>query len=96
MKGYLLLENGVTYNCTVSGEQKNVLGALTKSGAGVSIRCCTTGKDALISPKSSAYTLEVHDAEKLLSHMKSGIKGKIVVDALPLEYHLYDLKSDLN
>lgn len=96
MKGYLLLENGATYDCAVTAEYKNIIGSLTQTKAGVSIRCCTSGEDALISSESCDYQINVSDINNLICHTKSEIKGKIVVDSLPVEYHLYDLKNNLN
>lgn len=96
MNSYLLLENGVTFNCTVTSGSKNILGSLTQTEAGVSIRCCTTGEEVLISSESGNYQLDSKSINSLEYHTQSAIKAKIVTDTLPLEYHLYDLKSDFN
>lgn len=96
MKGYLLLENGLSYDCTVSSDQKNIVGALNKTGEGVSIRCQQTGKIALISSESSDFIIDSKDKKSLLNQLSKSVKGKIVVDSLPLEYHIYDLKSNFH
>ncbi|MBN2899768.1 MAG: hypothetical protein JXO44_13445 [Clostridia bacterium] len=95
MNSYLLLENGVTYDCTAA-ESKNILGLLTQTSEGVSIRCCATGEEILISSESGDYQINASSMHKLVNHTKSKLKAKIVTDTLPLEYHLYDLKSDFN
>lgn len=96
MNGYLLLENGITYDCAVTAEHKNILGLLTQTKAGVNIRCCTSGDEVLISSESSNYQIDASDINALAYHTKTQIKGKIVVDSLPVEYHLHDLKTNFN
>ena len=96
MKGYLLLENGIAYDCAVTAEQKNILGLLTQTEAGVNIRCSTTGEDTMISSTSNEYNIQLSDLDQLSYHTQTNIKGKIVIDNLPMEYHLHDLKSDFN
>ncbi len=96
MNSYLLLENGVTYDCTVTAESKNILGSLIQTEAGVKIRCATTGEVILISSDAGNYQLSPTCINKLAYHTKDEINAKIVTDTLPIEYHLYDLKSTFN
>jgi len=96
MNSYLLLENGVTYNCTVTTEPKNILGSLIQTEAGVTIRCATTGENISISSDAGTYQLSPSSMDELLYHIKNGIKAKLITDALPIEYHLYDLKSNFS
>ncbi|OPL09625.1 MAG: hypothetical protein AVO33_06335 [delta proteobacterium ML8_F1] len=84
MKGYLLLENGLMVKGTISGEYKNILGEVEVSALKSKV-IQFNGSTFEICDDSDCYPLTLGNATKILA--------KLVVDALPVEYHLYDLKT---
>ncbi|MCY6369327.1 hypothetical protein [Clostridium ganghwense] len=100
MKGYLLLQDGSLFNGKVIGEEKNILGEILLNDEGsITLQCETTGKQELIVNSSKHMkghvALSDVDFESLKLKMKKNktILGKIVTDSLPIEYHVYDLKT---
>ncbi|MEA3422438.1 MAG: hypothetical protein U9Q80_01315 [Bacillota bacterium] len=84
MKGYLLLENGTVLPGVITGEYKNTLGNITASD--------------LSSKKIKLNNLVIElcdDSDCIPLNLKTAASmlGKIVVDSLPIDYHLYDLKT---
>ncbi|MBN2259740.1 MAG: hypothetical protein JW702_04310 [Clostridiales bacterium] len=84
MKGYLLLENGIKFSGAVVGDHKNVIGFISSR--------------ELLEKKIQInnMTIELCDDNGCMPiNMKldSQMLAKIVVDSLPLDYHLYDLKT---
>lgn len=100
MKGYLLLEDGSLFESKLLNETKNILGniVLNKEGT-ISLKCNITGKCGLIVNDSNNNQGNVSlcdiDFQSLKSRIENNkvINGKIVTDSLPLEYHMYDLKT---
>ena len=84
MKGYLLLENGTVLPGIITGEYKNALGKITPSD--------------LNSKKIKLNNLVIElcdesDCIPLGLKTVASMFAKIVVDSLPIEFHLYDLKT---
>lgn len=100
MKGYLLLEDGSLFHGKVMSQVKNILGSVILNNNGtVSLTCSTTGNQSLV-VKGSEQTkgdviLSDIDFQSLKSRIGkiSNLQGKIVTDSLPIEYHVYDLKT---
>jgi hypothetical protein len=88
MKSYLVLENGSMLNLTTCHFNHNVLGVVTVDNHTLNLQDPATGK---------AYQSELGTAEekRLASMLMTGhpMLGKVVTDELPLDYHLYDLKT---
>ena len=80
-KGYLVLENG----CVLSGHTNsisNVLGIAKFNGsAGVSL----TGNE-------NFYFKPDYEPK----NFPQNVMGKIVIDDMPLEYHIYDVKTQIS
>ena len=88
MKNYLLLEDG-TYFMADGGQSKsNVFGELVMTNHQIGIKCKTTG--AILKTQLSETETQIIE-QKLASH--SGFLGKFIVDELPMDYHIYDLKT---
>jgi len=88
MKKYLILENGSQFAMDTCQSDCNIMGVVSVDHQVLSV------KDP-ISGKAFSTELEASISNQLLSVLKphQTILGKIVVDALPLDYHLYDLKT---
>lgn len=77
-KATLVLEDGRVFKATVKGLDANKIGTVTL--------------------KNSIASME-HQGSETSFNIESGIrdfknvKGKLVVDSLPVDYHLYDLKT---
>lgn len=84
MKGYLLFEDGTLYPGIVKGSYQNEVGNITVLDSSTK------------QIKINAQTIELCDEGNCL---KVDFKAmgqhlaKIIVDTLPVEYHLYDLKT---
>jgi hypothetical protein len=77
-KAYLVLENG----CVITGQTNldcNVLG-----------KTAFNGSTAVLHSGNTDCHFQMDSAP---THMPYEMIGKIVVDELPLEYHMYDVKS---
>jgi hypothetical protein len=88
MKKYLILENGSQFAMDTCQSESNIMGIVSIEHHMLRI------KDP-ISGKAFSTTLETAISNQLSSLLKSHetVLGKIVVDALPIDYHLYDLKT---
>lgn len=101
MKGYLLLQDGSLFHGKIVGNSKNILGEpLLNDESSVTITCPITGNQGLI-VNNSAYHIkgnvvlsdEDFQCLKLKIEKNKIILGKIVTDSLPIDYHVYDLKT---
>lgn len=81
-KGYVVLENGLVVNGKFSEDLKNIVGKVLFDNGQLSVECLET---------KAIFDVEVDGHTKLEN--TSGILGKIVTDELPLDYHMYDLKT---
>lgn len=81
-KGYVVLENGLVVNGKFSKDLKNIVGKVLFDNGQLSVECLET---------KAIFDVEVEGNTKL--EKTSGILGKIVTDELPLDYHMYDLKT---
>ena len=104
MKGYIVLNNGLVINGDFEGKFANVLGSISCSDTGcISIHCDTNGTCVNIIDAAApagavdnikgVFTTEAFDllASKLIvgeNHL-----AKLVIDDLPFDYHLYDVKT---
>ncbi len=84
MKGYLLLENGLMVKGTITGEYKNILGEVAVADLKSKV-IQFNGNTFEICDDTDCTPLTLGKATKFLA--------KLVVDSLPVEYHLYDLKT---
>jgi len=86
MKGYLVLNNGCVLNGVVSDNKSNIVGDII-FGSNNSISIIGNDLTSKISVSESEFT-------NLESKFKeSSLIGKIVIDTLPIEYHMYDVQS---
>jgi len=99
MKCYLLLQDGSIF-IGKTQDKENLLGKASVDVEGsIKIQCQTTGKYKLVvnSKNSNKGYVELSDVdfnilkEKLLNSKTS--LAKIVTDSLPIEFHVYDLKT---
>lgn len=86
MNGYLVLENGYVLDGIVASKECNVLGDII------------FGDDNSISIIQSNVTNKIAVSKSEYLHLENKFKnfdimGKIVVDSLPIEYHMYDVKT---
>ncbi len=80
MKQYLLLENGLQLQCSIPVEENMVGCVMKKDGASWELTCGELGAFAI---DAGPYSLLSFDQ----------MMGKYVIDELPVEYHLHDLKT---
>jgi len=92
MKGYLVLSDGSIFNGKVADSSKNVLGKIVFDHHGaVSVNhykecsTCISNQIALSDIDWNNIKSKFNDSGDVL--------GKIVVDALPVDFHMYDLKT---
>lgn len=81
-KCFLVLENGVVLNGE-SDLDKNVLGTVSIKDSLVNIECADTNKKYKLNISNSNYNIEE-------------INGKLVTDQLPMDYHMFDIKTFMN
>ncbi|SHJ52906.1 hypothetical protein [Paramaledivibacter caminithermalis] len=100
MKGYLLLENGSLFEGKIISQTKNILGNVLLDYKGtIKLECQKTGKCGLITNTSNDKAADILLSDINFQSLKSMIEknnmlqGKIVTDSLPIEYHMYDLKT---
>lgn len=88
MKNYLVLENGKMFNLNTLGFKHNVLGLISVDAHTLSLDDPSTGRHYQM-------PLEGKDAQVLSSMIMSQphMLAKYVTDELPLDFHLYDLKT---
>lgn len=90
MKSYLLLQDGTTFSQNSISAKFNVLGELVKLENQIGIKCKTTG--SFFKAELDEYALQMLN-NKLCS--QNGFLGKFIVDELPIDYHIYDLKTTI-
>lgn len=88
MKNYLLLEDGTYFMADGGQSDSNVFGELVMTNHQIGIKCKSTG--AILKTKLSETETQIIE-QKLANH--SGFLGKFIVDELPMDYHIYDLKT---
>lgn len=100
MKGYLLFEDGSLFSGEIAKDIKNLLGNITLNEKGnIKVHCKLSNKSGLIVDISNAsegnLVLSDLDFKYLQSKVSNNkkLQGKIVTDSLPIEYHVYDLKT---
>jgi len=81
-KGYVVLENGLVISGEFSEELENIVGKVVMNDNQLSLECLET---------KNIFNVNVEENSKL--DLSSGILGKIVTDKLPIDYHMYDLKT---
>lgn len=98
--GYLLLEDGSLFEGKIINGVKNILGKIILDEQdSIKLECHTTGKLSLISTDSDNVNGDVLlsnvDFQSLKKRVEkiNKLQGKIVTDSLPIEYHVYDLKT---
>ncbi|WP_034429222.1 hypothetical protein [Caldisalinibacter kiritimatiensis] len=99
MKGYLVLEDGTIFNGELNGQAQNVLGKFQLNSDSITLHCSLTSNSKLITCNSErnneGLTISNQDFKFLKKKLQDNnkIQGKIVTDSLPIEYHVYDLKT---
>lgn len=98
MKGYLLLEDGSIYKGEINGESRNFLGNVSLCDEGIKVYCQLTSKYGFINSLndvSSNLIIKDEDYEIIKKKLNKDkiIQGKIISDDLPIDYHLFDLKT---
>lgn len=106
MNAYLLLENGLAVEGALFGQSQNKLGFVSEEYDGQFTLCCSQTDQICILAKASAtlkegqtafFTKDMDTVVKALELNKgSGMLAKIVVDTLPQDYHLYDIKTHIH
>ncbi|MGM0378323.1 MAG: hypothetical protein ACQEQE_01140 [Bacillota bacterium] len=81
-KCFLVLENGVVLNGE-SDLDKNVLGTVSIKDSLVNIECSDTNEKYKLNIANSNYNID-------------GVNGKLVTDDLPMDYHMFDIKTYMN
>lgn len=81
-KCFLVLENGVILDGE-SDLDKNILGTVSIKDSLVNIECSDTNKKFKLNISNSNYNIEE-------------INGKLVTDNLPMDYHMFDIKTFVN
>lgn len=84
MSGYLLLEDGTVYQGKIEGSYKNVVGNITLNELS-SKKITINGLSISLCDDEDCVKLNLKNMHRILA--------KIVVDSLPVEFHLYDLKT---
>lgn len=91
MNAYLLLENGVSLDLAHEGSE-NLIGKLVKTNSG--LFCFVAGSSQATLNVTEHYEVS-HcsvDLNKWIS-LEQSLRAKLIVDELPLDYHLSDLKN---
>jgi hypothetical protein len=104
MKGYIVLKDGNVFCGEFEGAAANFLGNvnLTKDG-NLSMVCDKSGNCVAIlddSADNGSVAIEngifkASDYDTMAAKFSNGksVLGKLVIDDLPLDYHLYDVKT---
>lgn len=90
MKGYMIFENGFYFEGKLKETKSNVIGKVATGEAGRLFINTDKGLedvDAFIEFEAE----KVNVISKLIN--SKGLFGKIVVDQLDMDYHVYDLKT---
>ncbi len=85
MKTYLLLEDGTTYDMPANPVNGNLLGTIILNQDKLVMTCSDTGNhiDMPVDPSLLSHELSAHHP----------LLGKVITDELPIDYHIYDLKT---
>ena len=84
MKGYLLFDDGTIYPGIVKGDYANEVGMIT---------VLDTETKTIKINSQTIVLCEDDDCIKVDFKSMGQHMAKIIVDALPIEFHLYDLKT---
>ena len=100
MKGYIVLNNGMVINGTFEGKAANVLGSISCSDSGnITLSCDSNGTCVTIASAAAANTEQDVFTTEAFDLLASKLNGndshlaKLVIDDLPFDYHLYDVKT---
>lgn len=98
MKGYLLLEDGTYFSGNIVGQAHNIIGEVSLSDDRTLEIKSKQGSGKIVNGTGyvpEAETVLVDVDLKTIKNKISGksLMGKIVVDSLPMDYHIYDIKS---
>ena len=93
MNSYLLLQDGSLFEGKIIGQSKNVLGEilLDEQGA-VKVYCKQYNKSNDTEGEIVLSDMDFKNLKLKIGKSKA-VQGKIVTDTLPVEYHVYDLKT---
>ncbi|WP_026476323.1 hypothetical protein [Alkaliphilus transvaalensis] len=98
MKGYLLLRDGSIFFGEAVGKE-NILGNILIDEKGmIKVECPTTGKFGVVGTTllKDHNNMLLSDADfECLKHKieNNDLQGKIVTDNLPIDFHVYDVKT---
>lgn len=98
MKGYLLLRDGSIF-FGETGSKENIFGNMLIDEQGlIRVECPVTGKLGIVATtalnESDSMMLSNTDFETLkLKIGNRALQGKIVTDNLPIDFHVYDVKT---
>ena len=101
MKAYLVLENGFIINGTLFGHPQNIIGELSiNSNGSFSLTSEETNHTCVLSESSASlkagecvfFSKDIEVASAMLTNTVPTY-AKLVIDWLPAEYHLYDVKT---
>mgnify|MGYP001154719864 CR=1 FL=1 len=101
MNGNLLLENGSLFDVKVTSNIKNVLGNLfLNSDNTIALKCNLTGKiisivECINNNRGDIVLKDIDFTILKTMIINDDITGKIVIDSLPLDFHFYDLESNV-
>lgn len=97
---YLLLQDGSLFKGEINGDKKNILGEMIlQNETSITIHCPETHNEILITNTSDNTTNSINLSDIDFQCLKEKIKNnrhitaKLVADSLPIEFHLYDLKT---
>ncbi len=100
MNGYLLLKDGSLFHGKIIGEEKNILGEILLDDQGfITVHCPSTSKYGHFTDKVDSIKGHIELANIDLQNLKLKMEknkpsiGKLITDSLPVEYHVYDLKT---
>ena len=99
MKGYLVLRDGSIFFGETAGKG-NIFGDMCIDEKGlVKVECPVTGKLGVVGTTSlndDSMILSNTDFEILKSKIgNKALQGKIVTDNLPIDFHVYDVKTHI-
>jgi len=97
MKGYLVLEDGNVFEGTLESGKENIVGlvSIQEDGSIVVKNHKSSNKGIGFKVEGDSTVLSNLDLSDVKNHLNTNteIYGKIVTDDMPLEYHLYDVKT---
>lgn len=102
MKGYLVLENGRVLEGKVQNGSNNILGTLALQADGSIVVENHLNQEKGMAFNGSGFQVNENatvlsdlDLKEVTALLNTGthMYGKIVTDQMPMEYHLYDVKT---